>query len=291
MKRDFDAWFETFTPSLNSYKYYADFHEITGNVEQIKIELNILSSLIGSRTIESDFEKIIQKYPETLRCIPILLAVRNNEIIANDENGTFIYQFDRMNYSVEQYKYFCRETGLFDLLSNHIVNNLVDYVLGVETGLDSNRRKNRGGKKMENLVESYLIKSGYKYQDDYLKESFLIDAIANWNIDVPNLEKMDQSRKRFDFVLRTTNQVYGIETNFYTSSGSKLNETAKSYALLGLQAKDIKGFTFVWITDGKGWKSAKKDLRNAFQSLKTVFNINDLENGIFDQFRNYHGNG
>ncbi len=96
----------------------------------------------------------------------------------------------------------------------------------------------------------------------------MIDAIANWNIDVPNLEKMDRSRKRFDFVLRTTNQVYGIETNFYTSSGSKLNETAKSYALLGLQAKDIKGFTFVWITDGKGWKNAKKRFEECFSKLK-----------------------
>ena len=55
---------------------------------------------------------------------------------------------------------FMRKTGLFDLMENHIVNNLVDYVTGIETGLDSNGRKNRGGHLMENLVEGFLCKAG-----------------------------------------------------------------------------------------------------------------------------------
>ena len=71
--------------------------------------------------------------------------MRGTEIYAQDEEGAFTYNFKKMNYSVEQYEKFMEKTGLFDLLSHHLVNNLIDYALGVETGLDSNGRKNRGG--------------------------------------------------------------------------------------------------------------------------------------------------
>ena len=153
VKRDFDAWLSKFRASISGYRYYIDFDKVVRNVEDIKIELNILNSLIGSVNIEDDFEKIITKYPETLSCIPLLLAVRSNEIYAQDENGAFKYNFKTMNYDMDQYKIFMRKTGLFDLLQKHLVNNLVDYALGIETGLDSNGRKNRGGHQMEDLVE------------------------------------------------------------------------------------------------------------------------------------------
>ncbi len=151
--RNFDEWIANFKTSISGYDYYIDFEKVINNVEKIKIELNILNTLIGSKNIEDEFEKIIIKYPETLKCIPLLIAVRNNEIYAQDEDGAFIYNFEKMDCSVEQYKIFMRKTGLFDMISNHLVNNLVDYVLGVETGLDSNGRKNRGGHQMEKLVE------------------------------------------------------------------------------------------------------------------------------------------
>ena len=124
--------------SIATYDYYIDLKKVIKNIDNIKIELNILNSLIGSKNIEKDFENIIKKYPETLKCIPILLAIRDMEIYAQDEEGSFLYNFKRPNYSIKQYKIFMRKTGLFDLIQNHIVNNLVDYVLGVETGLDSN---------------------------------------------------------------------------------------------------------------------------------------------------------
>ena len=134
--RDFDEWMSKFRASISSYDYYIDFEKVVRNVDAIKVELNILNTLIGSNSIEEDFEKIIAKYPETLKCIPLLLAVRGNEIYAQDEDGAFLYNFKNMNYDVEQYKVFMRKTGLFDMIANHIVNNLVDYALGIETGLD-----------------------------------------------------------------------------------------------------------------------------------------------------------
>ena len=143
MTRDFDAWLNTFRKSINEYTYYVDFPKVYNNVDSIKIELNILNSLIGSKDIENDFETILKKYPETLKCIPIILAVRASEIYCQDDNGAFTYNFKKQQQSIEQYSYFMKETGLFDLLQNHIVNNLYDYCIGVETGLDSNGRKNR----------------------------------------------------------------------------------------------------------------------------------------------------
>ncbi|MEA4967855.1 MAG: DpnII family type II restriction endonuclease, partial [Bacteroidaceae bacterium] len=142
--RNFNEWLSKFRLSISGYDYYVDFNKVVENVERIKIELNILNSLIGSSDIEWDFENIIKKYPETLKCIPLLLAVRGYEIYAQDAEGAFLYCFDKMNYSIEQYKVFMRKTGLFDIMANHLVKNLFDYVLGVETGLDSNGRKNRG---------------------------------------------------------------------------------------------------------------------------------------------------
>lgn len=142
--RNFKTWLSGFRDSISDYEYYVNFEKVYRNVDAIKVELNILNSLIGSKDIENGFEMIVNKYPETLKCIPVLLAVRAKEIYAIDGDGEYIYKFNKPNLSIEQYKIFMRKTGLFDLISNHIVNNLVDYATGVETGLDSNGRKNRG---------------------------------------------------------------------------------------------------------------------------------------------------
>lgn len=131
--RNFDEWLGKFRPSISGYDYYIDFDKVVRNVDEIKIELNILNSLIGSKNLEEDFERIVTMYPETLSCVPLLLAVRGNEIYAQDEDGAYLYNFKCMNYDVGQYKVFMRKTGLFDMIENHLVNNLVDYALGIET--------------------------------------------------------------------------------------------------------------------------------------------------------------
>ncbi|MBQ2980712.1 MAG: type II restriction endonuclease [Lachnospiraceae bacterium] len=278
--RDFEEWLGKFRASISSYDYYIDFDKVVKNVEEIKVELNILNSLIGSKNIEEDFEKIITKYPETLKCIPLLLAVRGCEIYAQDEDGAFLYNFKKMNYSVEQYKVFMRKTGLFDMIENHLVNNLVDYALGIETGLDSNGRKNRGGHQMEDLVEKYILAAGFVKDVNYFKEMYIKDIETKWGLDLSSLSSDGKSTKRFDFVVKTENMVYGIETNFYTGGGSKLNETARSYELLSQHADKIDGFTFVWFTDGIGWKSARGNLRETFEVMDTIYSIDDMENGV-----------
>ncbi len=283
MSRNFSEWLTGFRDSIADYGYYIDFKKIHRNVDSIKVELNILNSLIGSKDIENDFEKLINKYPETLKCIPLLLAVRSNEIYAIDGDGDFTYNFKNPNLSGEQYKVFMRKTGLFDLIENHIVNNLVDYATGVETGLDSNGRKNRGGHLMENLVESFIQKSGFVKDDTYFKEMYIHQITDKWDIDLSAISNQGKTEKRFDFVVKTANMIYGIETNFYGSGGSKLNETARSYKTLALETDTIDGFTFVWFTDGKGWTSARHNLEETFDVMEHIYNIKDLENDIITE--------
>ena len=276
MKRNFVEWLGTFKDNISDYKYYINFEKVYRNVEENKVEFNMLNSLLGSKNIEEDFINLVTKYPEVLKCIPILLAVRNMEIPAMDEEGAFIYNFKKMNQSLEQYIVFMNKTGLFDLLANRGVTNIIDFVLGVETGLDSNGRKNRGGHLMEDLIEGYLKSESV----EYYKEMYLKDIEEKWGIDLSALSNNGKSAKRFDFVVKTNDMVYGIETNFYTSGGSKLNETARSYKMIAEESKNIEGFKFVWFTDGKGWTSARNNLEETFDVMEHIYNIKDLENGI-----------
>ena len=280
MKRNFTEWLSTFRNSIADYGYYIDFEKVHCNVNEIKVELNILNSLIGSHSIEKDFEKLLTRYPETLKCIPVLLAVRANEIAAMDEDGSYVISFKKMNYSLDEYKMFMRKTGLFDLLENHILGNLVDYVTGVETGLDSNGRKNRGGHLMENVVEKFIQKAGFIKNKNYFKEMYIHEITEKWNIDLSAISNEGRMEKRFDYVVKTKNQIYVIETNFYGSGGSKLNETARSYKQIAQEVATIPGVTFVWFTDGKGWNSARNNLRETFDVLETIYNIQDMEMDI-----------
>lgn len=280
MERDFKTWMTGFRKSISDYSYYVDFEKVYRNVDAIKVELNILNSLIGSQDIESDFERLVKKYPETLKCVPLLLAVRAKEIYAIDTDGAFTYSFKEANLSPEQYKIFMRKTGLFDLLAKHIISNLIDYATGVETGLDSNGRKNRGGHLMENLVEAFIKKAGFIKGTSYFKEMYIHKITEKWGIDLSAISNRGKAEKRFDFVVKTSGMIYGVETNFYSSSGSKLNETARSYKTLAMEAGTIDGFTFVWFTDGKGWNSAGNNLEETFDVMEHIYNIKDLENGI-----------
>ncbi len=285
MNRDFNQWINNFKSSISNYGYYVDFAKIYKLAEKYKIELNILNSLIGSKNIENEFRNIIIKYPATLEVIPMLLAVRSNEIFVKDLADEYLFNFNKLVYSVNDYVKFMKETGLFELLQNHIINNLYDYLLGVEVGLDSNGRKNRGGHLMEELVEKYIQKAGFKKHVNYFKEMYTSEIESKWKIDLSILKGEIKATKRWDYVIKTNEQIYVIETNFYSTQGSKLNETARSYELIANKIKEINGLTFIWITDGTGWKHAKLPLNETFNVLDTLYNINDLDNGVLEQLK------
>ncbi len=283
MKRNFNDWIKQFKSSICDYDYYVDFEKVYGKVDSIKVELNILNSLVGSRNIDADFSKLVIDYPQVLKCIPILLAVRGREIYAIDGDGEYLFNFAKPNYGIEEYRMFMRKTGLFKLISERIINNLVDYVTGVEVGLDSNGRKNRGGHLMENLVESYLVKAGLRRNIDYFKEMYISDIERKWSVNLSAISNQGKAEKRFDFVVKTDKTIYAIETNFYSGGGSKLNETARSYKTIALEAKEIKGFAFVWFTDGKGWWSARHNLEETFDAMDNIYCISEMEKGVIEK--------
>ena len=275
--RSFNEWLGKMRSSINGYNYYVDFDKVYANVDAVKIELNIMNSLIGSKNIKEDFVALLERYPEILKCIPTLLAVRQSEIYAQDDEGAFLYHFNKANYSVEQYMQFMQKTGLLELIANHLINSLVDYVLGIETGLDSNGRKNRGGHQMEELVEGYIKKSGA----EYYKEMYLTDIERKWSVNLSAISAEGTSTKRWDFVVKTQRAIFVIETNFYSGGGSKLNETARSYKMIAEESRTVDGVEFVWVTDGAGWRSARRNLEETFNTMEHLYNINDMENGVF----------
>ena len=270
----FEKWLSTMRKSISGYDYYTDFESAYKKAEENKAEIYILNSLVASKNIENDFESLINKYPQCLKAIPILLAVRNYELYCQDENGAINYSFNRKVQTIEQYKYFMRNTGLFNLLENHIISNLYDYVTGVEVGLGSNVRKNRGGKQMERLIKRHVE----KLNKTYYTELNFNDIKKNWGIDISAITSL--TTKRFDFVIKTDNSIFLIETNFYATSGSKLNEVARSYTLLSHELEKVESIEFIWITDGNGWYGSKATLEEAYNSIKYLYNIADLENGV-----------
>ena len=295
MNKDFNQWLSKFRDTIANYTYYVYFDTVYKNLDKVKVELNILNSLVGSKNIEEEFVCLLKRYPEIIKVIPILIAKREKEIFCQDANGGITY-----NFNVKYFKdicvqpnshkfyneicYFMRETGLFELISTRVINNLVDYVLGVEAGLSSNGRKNRGGHLMEDLVESFIQKAGFIKNVNYFKEMKLAELEAKTGLDLSALSNDGKTVKRFDYVIISEKCVYACECNFYASSGSKLNETARSYKTLALESKEIEGFKFVWFTDGLGWMSAKNNLRETFDVLDTIFNIKELEEGILEDF-------
>ena len=284
MKKDFNKWLSTFRDSIANYSYYVDFKTVYRNAEILKIELNMLNSLIGSSNIESDFKNLIIKYPSVLKCIPVLLAKREMNIFCVDEDGTYNFDFKNRNYSIDEYMMFMRKTGLFDLMKKHIIGNIYDYVIGVEVGLNSNGRKNRGGHLMEDLVESFINKAGFIKDKTYFKEMYLSELEKMTGLDLSTLSNSGSTAKRFDFVIKSDKCVYACECNFYASGGSKLNETARSYKSLALESKGIEGFKFVWFTDGVGWVSARNNLKETFDVLDDIYCIQDLEENVLNKF-------
>ena len=212
MNRNFESWLLTMKDSIATWNYYTDFPKVYENVNKLKVELNILNSLIGSKDIENEFKSLLSRYPEIIKAIPILLAKREREIKVIDSKETYVFNFAKMNYTIDQYALFMKNSGLFELLQNHIINNLIDYVLGVEVGMDTNGRKNRTGDAMEDLVESYLIKAGLVKGETYFKELNKSDVERMFHLDLSGISNQDKTEKRFDFVFKgPLGDVYACE--------------------------------------------------------------------------------
>lgn len=264
--------FDTFTSQLKETNttlgFYCDFEKINNNVDAISIKLNQLNYLIGKEDLDAAIRRLWEENKNVFSILEILIAVRTSDkkkAIMADGNVKLINSlFDSVDGVIE----YIHATGLDEVFRNKQIKNLVDYVFGVETGLDSNARKNRSGHLMEGQVASILKNAGIPYRQEV------------YSTEYPELSILGEDKKRFDFVVETSRCKYLMEVNFYSGGGSKLNEVARAYSELSPKINVVDGFEFVWITDGIGWKSAKNKLEEAFYTIPNIYNLTTIDKFI-----------
>lgn len=269
MSNRFNEFIEPLKETHFSLKDYVDFPKVAANVDAISIKLNQLNYLIGQEDMETAVKRLWDENPKVFSVLDILIAVRTKDKKKTlDELGNIHLISDYFSSPTEVTK-FLNETGLTEVFQKKQIKNLVDYVFGVEVGLDSNARKNRGGHIMEGIVADILTRNGIPFEEEVYYTEF------------PEIVKaLGADNKRFDFVVRSKDKIYLIEANFYTGGGSKLNEVARSYSELAPKINAVPGFEFVWITDGIGWNSARNKLEEAFAHIPSVYNLSSISEFI-----------
>jgi type II restriction enzyme len=264
--------FKTFLSQLSetnaTLDYFTDFKKIKSNVNKISIKLNQLNYLIGKENLKEAVYELYQENPKVFEVLDILIAIRKNKNAKTFNNKGKIVSLNTYFTTPELILEYIEETGLADLFRNKDVTNLVDYVFGIEVGLDTNARKNRGGDNMSKAVALIFDKAGIFYKKEVNNTIF------------PEIISLGADVKRFDFVIKTKKKTYLIETNYYNSGGSKLNETARAYSDVAPKINQYDGFEFVWITDGQGWLTAKNKLEEAYNIIPSVYNLITLEDFI-----------
>ena len=283
----FDFLISNLKPSNTIWSYFVNWEKVFTNTKQIELALNNLNYLIGKDNFDDEFKFLLKENPNIAKVIPALVVrdgknTKKFNILVDYQNKKLVYEnydFSKKNISdedIEKYLRFVKETGLQILITDKKIKNLVDYMIGVEAGLDSNGRKNRGGHAMENIVEVFIEDACEKNNSRYLKEANADKIKSELGYDVP----VDKSSRRYDFVIDNGKELFIIETNFYGGGGSKLKSTAGEYRNLSdvLNGK----FKFFWITDGNGWKTTAKPLRETFNHNDYLFNLTMLEKGILE---------
>lgn len=242
--------------------FYTDFQKCHENVKKIAMKLHALNYLVGKVDMEEAIHDLWKENPSVFSVLDILIAVRTKDkkiAFNRADEPQLIENFFDSEEGVQEY---IRDTGLYDVLSNRQITNLVDYVFGVEVGLDTNARKNRSGHIMEGMVANILSKAGISFEQEVYSREF--PAVYN---------ALGVDSKRFDFVIKTPAKTYLMEVNFYSGGGSKLNEVARAYTELAPKVNACQGYEFVWVTDGIGWESAKGKLEEAFYTIPSIYNL------------------
>lgn len=269
MSKDFNKFMSQLQETNQTLNFFCDFDKIAQNVEDIKLSLCMLNSLVGATDMRKAVETIWNRDKSAFNVMDILIAVRSEgrKKVLNSLGECVI--LDSLFTSVDGIMEYLNNTGLTEVLQHQKIKDLVDYVFGIETGLDTNARKNRSGHVMESMVAQIFDNSGIKYrQEVYSKEWEMITKV------------LGDDEKRFDFVVESKNKTYLIEVNFYSGGGSKLNEVARSYSDIAPKINSVSGFEFVWITDGIGWKSARNKLQEAYNIIPSIYNLTNITDFI-----------
>ena len=265
MNKDFDTFMSQLQETNQTLDFFCDFNKIVQNVNDIKLSLCMLNSLIGAPNLRKAVETIWQRDRTAFDVMEILIAVRdrgNKKVIDTKGRCVPLSSFFLDINGVMEY---LESTGLAEVLQQQKIKNLVDYVFGIETGLDSNARKNRSGHVMERMIARIFTTNNISFRQEVYS--------SEWP-EITNV--LGDDEKRFDFVVQKNGTTYLIEVNFYSGGGSKLNEVARSYSEIAPKINAVNGFEFVWITDGIGWRSAKNKLQEAYSIIPSIYNLTNI---------------
>ena len=268
MNKDFNHFMHQLQKTNQTLDFFCDFEKISANVSQVEMSLNTLNYLIGKDDLSKAVKEIWERDSKAFEVMGILIAVReegSKPVVDNQGNVVMLNSY--FTSATKVYEFLC-ETGLADVFNSRRIKNLVDYVFGIETGLDTNARKNRSGHIMENTVAKIFKDNSIAFRQEVYSREF------------PELSVLGTDEKRFDFYIETPTKKYLIEVNFYSGGGSKLNETARSYTELAPRVNSVNGFEFVWITDGIGWRSARNKLEEAYNTIPRVYNLTTIKDFI-----------
>lgn len=299
MNNKLNEFIATLNKSIITWDYFSDFNKASKNIFRIKIQLNILNSLLGESCIKDKFFKIIDEYPEVREVLPILIATRkeklkempiinSDSLIVEDRSYLFDKKIQTSNSIKNDLWYFIVNTGLIEIFKNNKIKNLEDYVFGVEVGLDSNARKNRTGKLMENVVEKFVSDFCSKNKLEYIPQATKTKIFDKFGIEIKmDVDNKKRGERKFDFAIfnKTNKKLTIIETNYYGSTGSKPSSIAREY--IDLEKILIKeNIRFIWVTDGLGWKKMQNPLGKTINENKHVINLTMLKNGVLDDIFN-----
>lgn len=268
MNKDFALFMSQLKETNQTLNFFCDFGKISANVADVEMSLNTLNYLIGREDLSQGVKDIWQRDPKVFEVLGILIAVRDEgkkPVVDGDGNVVLLKSYFESAEKVEE---FLCGTGLAEVFQSRRIKNLVDYVFGIETGLDTNARKNRSGHIMEGTVARILNENDIAFRQEVYSSEF------------PELSILGTDEKRFDFFIETAHKKYLIEVNFYSGGGSKLNEVARAYTELAPKVNSLTGFEFVWITDGIGWKSARNKLEEAYNTIPSVYNLTNISSFV-----------
>jgi type II restriction enzyme len=268
MSEQFELFLSQLSETNATLDYFTDFGKVIINVDKISIKLNQLNYLIGKEDLAKAIEELYHENPKVFEVLDILIAVRKNKKAKTFNSNGEIVLLDTYFNSPASILEYINETGLGEIFKNKNVTNLVDYVFGIEVGLDTNARKNRGGENMSKAVSIFFDKDKIFYKKEVRNTIF------------SDIESLGADVKQFDFVIKTNKKTYLIETNYYNTGGSKLNEVARAYSDVAPKINQYDSYEFVWITDGQGWYTAKNKLEEAYNIIPSMYNLSTLESFI-----------
>lgn len=282
MKKDFDHLVSTFRSSIKTWDYFVNWNKVFTNSANFEIALNKLNYLLGKDDLQGEFYRLYESNPDIAKALPVLLAVRENNLEVYNKTSKELesYDFSGEGGDVNKYFEFLDKSGLIKLFQRDGIKNLVDYVIGVEVGLDSNGRKNRGGTLMEEIVGLLLEDFCKQNNLKYIPQASPSKIKLKWNFDIV----VDKSERSFDFAVYNprSNKIKLFETNFYNGGGSKLKAVCGEFRSLYDELKR-QNIEFIWITDGLGWHTAKRPLEETYNHNDYVFNLSMLEDGALNE--------